>query len=353
MMFRNIPNRGKNMKPLFPVLAAFGLVAAAGTAEAQSVLDKVIERGTLNCGTDNTSPGFGYLNTTTGAMEGFDVDQCRAVAAAVLGDAEKVNFVVVTDKSRFTAVQTGQVDVVFAHTTILPARESAITVDFLPITFWDGAGAMVKTDLGVGSFDELDGAVLCTTQGSGTEATIAGILAEKGWQNEVLTYENLEKLFGAFSSDRCNVMMTDKSALASWRGNSPDPAAYTILPETLGKSPFGGFVAPNDSRWRNALRWISYGLIEAEERGITSQNHAEVEAGTSANDKKFLGIEGSFGPDFGLPATFMADAIAQVGNYAEIYDRNIGPETPYSITRPGTLNALARDGGVLISPLWE
>ncbi len=341
------------MKLLLPMFAAIGLAAMAAPAVAESVLDKVIARGTLNCGTDNTSPGFGYLNTKTGEMEGFDVDQCRAVAAAVLGDAKKVNFVVVTDKSRFTALQTGQVDVVFAHTTILPARESAITIDFLPITFWDGAGAMVKSELGVKSFDELKDAVLCTTQGSGTEATIAGVLAEKGWKNEVLTYENLEKLFGALSSGRCNVMMTDKSALASWRGNSPDPAAYTILPETLGKSPFGGFVVQNDSRWRNALRWVSYGLIEAEERGITSKNYEDVKAGTNSAAKKFLGYEGTFGPDFGLPATFMADVISQVGNYGEIYDRNIGPETPYAITRPGTLNALFSDGGVLISPLWE
>jgi general L-amino acid transport system substrate-binding protein len=275
------------------------------------------------------------------------------VAAAVLGDATKVNYVVVTDKSRFTAVQTGQADVIFAHTTIKPARESAITVDFLPITFWDGTGAMMKTVDAVGSFDELEGAVLCTTQGSGTEGTIATLLAQKGWTNEVLTYENLEKLFGALSSDRCNVMMTDKSALAAWRGNAPDPAEYTILPDMLGKSPFGGFVAANDSRWRNALRWISYALIEAEERGVTSDNLEEFKASPDLDTKKFLGFEGSYGPDFGLPATFVSDMITQVGNYGEIYERNIGPDTPYAISRPGTLNALHSGGGVLISPLWN
>ena len=329
------------------------IVAAASPVAAQSVLEKVIARGTLNCGTDNTAPGFGYLNTKTGKMEGFDVDQCRAVAAAVLGDVSRVNYVAVTDKSRFTAIQSGQVDVVFAHTTVKPARESAISVDFLPITFWDGTGAMMKTESAVESFDELEDAVLCTTQGSGTETTIATLLAQKGWANEVLTYENLEKLFGALSSDRCNVMMTDKSALAAWRGNAPDPKQYTILSETLGKSPFAGFVAANDSRWRNALRWITYALIEAEERGITSRNLEESKGTTDIDTKKFLGFEGSYGPDFGLPASFVADMIAQVGNYGEIYDRNIGPDTPYAISRSGTLNALHTDGGVLISPLWN
>lgn len=333
--------------------AILATTAIVGPAAAESVLDKVVARGALNCGTDNTAPGFGYLDTKTGKMEGLDVDLCRAVAAAVLGKADAVNYVVVTDKSRFTAVQTGQADVIFAHTTVKPARESAIAVDFLPILFWDGTGAMMKTEDAVASFDELEGATLCTTQGSATEGAIATVLAQKGWDNEVLTYENLEKLFGALSSDRCAVMMTDKSALAAWRGNAPDPKVYTILPDTLGKAPFAGFVAANDSRWRNALRWISYGLIEAEERGVTSANTEEFKTSADIDTKKFLGFEGSYGPDFGLPVSFVADMITQVGNYGEIYDRNIGPDTPYAITRDNTLNALHGDGGVMISPLWN
>lgn len=340
------------MKQLLPALALGAVAAMAMPAAAESVLDKVIARGTLNCGTDNTAPGFGYLDTKTGKMTGFDVDMCRAVAAAVLGDAGKVNFVTVTDKSRFTAVQTGQVDVVFAHTTVKPARESAITIDFLPILYWDGTGVMMKTGAAVESFDDLEGAVICTTQGSGTEATIASNLAARGWKNEVLTYENLEKLFGALSSDRCNAMMTDKSALAAWRGNAAKPEDYTILSDTLEKSPFAGFVAANDSRWRNALRWISFALIEAEERGITTANVAEQAATGSNNTKKFLGSEGSFGPDFGLPADFVAQLLRQVGNYGELYDRNIGPNTPFYIKREGTANALQKDGGAMISPVW-
>lgn len=336
------------------LLAIAGAVALLSAASASAgVLDTVLERGTLNCGTDNTAPGFGYLNTTTGEMEGLDVDFCHAVAAAVLGDASKVNFVTVTDKSRFTAVQTGQVDVVFAHTTVTQARESAITVDFLPMNFWDGTGAMVKTALGVSSIDELDGANLCTTQGSSTEAAISNLLKAKGWKNDVLTYENLEKLFAALDSGRCDAMFTDKSALAAWRANSASPADYVVLPEMIEKSPFAGFVVANDSRWRNALRWVTFALIQAEESGIGSANVDEMKASDDPIIRKFLGVEGTTGADFGLPADFVAAMLKQVGNYGEIYDRNLGPDTTLAIPRAGTPNALWTEGGVMISPLWN
>ncbi|MCL4068114.1 transporter substrate-binding domain-containing protein [Pseudomonas sp. GX19020] len=337
----------------FHKVALTAVAVLTSTPAFAGVLDDVLARGILNCGTDNTAPGFGYLNTTTGAMEGLDVDFCRAVAAAVLGDATKVNYVTVTDKSRFTAVQSGQVDVVFAHTTLKPARESAITVDFLPIMFWDGTGVMVKTASGVESIDDLNGANLCTTQGSATETTIANIITANGWKNQVLTYENLEKLFGALTSGRCDAMFTDKSALAAWRGNSAVPEDLTILPEIVEKSPFAGFVAANDSRWRNALRWISYGVVQAEEWGINSTNTEEKKAAAEPAIRKFLGVEGTTGADLGIPADFMAQVITQVGNYGEIYERNLGPDTIVAIDRKGTLNALWTDGGAIISPLWD
>lgn len=337
------------------ILAATSIVAlafCAGVAHAD-ILDDVLERGELACGTDNTAPGFGYLNTTTGEMEGLDVDYCRAVAAAVLGDAAKVKFVNVTDKSRFTAVQTGQVDVVFAHTTLTPTRESAIDVDFLPINFWDGTAPMVLADLGVTSIDELDGANLCTTQGSSTEAALSNLLKARGWNNSVLTYENLEKLFGALTSGRCDAMFTDKSALAAWRANSANPDDYVILPEIIEKSPFAGFVQVNDSRWRNVLRWINFGLIEAEERGLSSENLDEALKDEDPVMRKFLGLEGTYGEDFGIPADFIAQMIRQVGNYGEIYERNLGPESTVYIEREGTANALWVNGGAMMSPVWN
>lgn len=330
-----------------------GLAFTASQASA-SVLDTVKQRGTLNCGTDNTAPGFGYLNTTTGQMEGLDVDFCKAVAAAVLGDASKVKFVTVTDKSRFDAVLTNQVDVVFAHTTIKPARESSIAIDFLPINFYDGTGIMVKTDSGVAKFDDLDGATICTTQGSATETVLTGAFKARGWTNsKVLTYENLEKLFAALNAGRCNAMSTDKSALAAWAGNSPKPANYLILADTLDKSPFGGFVAANDSKWRNALRWTSYGLFQAEESEITQANLDEKLKSEDPFVQKFLGVGGGYGKDFGLSDDFVAQAIKAVGNYGEIYNRNLGPDTKMFLDRKGTPNALWTEGGAIYSPLWN
>jgi general L-amino acid transport system substrate-binding protein len=345
------------MKPIAQALrgiTALIVIAAASQANAAgSVLDTVKQRGVLNCGTDNSAPGFGYLNTKTGEMEGLDVDLCRAVAAAVLGDSKKVKFVTVTDKSRFNAVQTNQVDVVFAHTTVKPGRESAITVDFLPIYFYDGNGVMVKGNR-IKSVKELNGATLCTTQGSATEQTLAGYIKAQGWSasTKVLTYENLEKLFAAMESGRCVGMSTDRSALASWKANAPKTADYTILPEMLDKSPFAGFTVANDSRWRNALRWITYATFQAEESRISSKSLNESLKSADPFVQKFLGVNGSFGPDFGLPADFVTKIVGQVGNFGEIYERNLGPRTPNYIDRKGTLNAPWSEGGALYSPPW-
>lgn len=333
-------------------------VAAVATAwisgASAGVLDNVKQRGVLNCGTDNTAPGFGYLNTKTNKIEGLDADFCRAIAAAVLGDGNKVNFVIVTDKSRFNAVQTGQVDVVFAHTTVKPVRESAIGIDFLPIIFYDGTGVMVKTSSGVKAVKELEGATICTTQGSGTESTLALVIKQNGFKStKVLTFENLEKLFAALQGDRCNAMSTDKSALASWRGNSAKPDDYTILADTLDKSPFAGFVAANDSKWRNLLRWATFALFQAEEWDITAANVAEKAKGDDAFIKKFLGSSGGFGKDFGVADDFIVSMIKAVGNYGELYDRNLGPKTPYFIDRAGTPNAMWTKGGSEYSPPWN
>ncbi|MBP0622338.1 transporter substrate-binding domain-containing protein [Cupriavidus consociatus] len=336
-------------------LLAAALVAVVTTPAhaGTSLLDTVKQRGVLNCGTDNSTPGFGYLNTKTGQLEGIDVDLCRAVAAAVLGDAKKVKFIVVTDKSRFNAVQTNQVDVVFAHTTVKPGRESAITVDFLPIYFYDGNGVMVKGDK-IKSVKELNGATICTTQGSATEQTLAGYIKAEGWNpsTKVLTYENLEKLFAAMESGRCNGMATDRSALASWKANAPKPQDYTILPESLDKSPFAGFIVANDSRWRNALRWIMFATFQAEESKIDSKTIGQAQKSKDPFVQKFLGVNGSFGPDFGLPADFVSKVVGQVGNFGEIYNRNLGPTTPYAIGRRGTPNALWSEGGAIYSPPW-
>lgn len=335
-------------------LIAASIMAAGSAHAATSTIEKVKERGMLNCGTDDTAPGFGYLNPATGKMEGMDVDMCKAVAAAVLGDASKVNFVHVTAKSRFTALQANLVDVVYDYTTVLSARDANIGIDFLPVYFWDGTGVMVKSDANLSNLGEMEGATLCTIQGSGNETIISSYIKEHAWKAEtpVLTFDNLEKVFAALNAGRCNAMITDKSSLAAYRGNSVNPEAYTILPETLLKSPFAGFVLENDSKWRDALSWITYALFQAEESDISQASLEEAKKSADPFVRKFLGVSDGFGSQFGLSDQFAAQTISQVGNYSDIYERNIGPSTPFSIPRKGTSNAAAKDGGLLISPSW-
>jgi general L-amino acid transport system substrate-binding protein len=334
--------------------AVASFVGSHPAAAQESHINTVKARGTLLCGTDNTTPGFGYLNTKTGTLEGMDVDMCRAVAAAVLGSPDKVKFIIVTDKSRFNALQTGQTDVVFAHTTVTPTRESAIGVSFLPITFYDGTGALVKKSLGVGHIAELDGATICTTQGSATEVMWSAYIKAHGWKasTKVLTYQDTDKLYAAFETGRCDVMSTDKSALAGWKGNSSKPDSLVILPETMDKEPLAGFAAGNDPKWHTALRWVIFATFEAEEHDINSKSLGSSLKTSDPYLQKFLGVNGTLGTQLGLPADFVQKVISSVGNYGEIYNRNLGPKSPYAIEREGSQNAEWNHGGLLYSPPW-
>lgn len=346
--------RNRHLAGAAVAMLAFAVGLPAAQAADESHLDTVKARGTLLCGTDNTTPGFGYLNTKTGKMEGIDVDFCRAAAAAVLGDANKVQYVIVTDKSRFNALRTGQADVVFAHTTVTTTRESAIGISFLPITFYDGNGALVKSSLKAKKIADLNGATVCTTQGSSTEVMWAAYFKAHNWKtsSKVLTYQDTDKLFAALNSGRCDIMSTDKSALAAWKGNSPNPASYQILPEALDKSPLAGFTVGNDPKWNTALKWVVLSTFQAEEYKITSSNLAESLKSSDPNVSKFLGVSGTFGKDLGLQPDFVQKVINSVGNYGDIYDRNVGPKTPYAIERKGSPNALWTEGGLNYSPPW-
>ncbi|UVK48043.1 transporter substrate-binding domain-containing protein (plasmid) [Mesorhizobium sp. AR07] len=333
---------------------ALALAFAATPSAHASVLDDVKQRGILNCAIDNTIPGFSYLNPKTAKLEGLDIDLCRATAAAVLGSPDKVSFIIVTAKSRFNAVTTGQADVAYLPTTVYPVRESAISIDFLPIYFYDGGGFMVKASSGVKTLEDLSGGTICTTQGSGTEVTLANLFKAKNVANiNVLTFDADDKIFAALGNGRCNAMATDRTALAGWRASSPNPADYNILKESTGKSPFAGFVVANDSKWRNLLRWTIFALFQAEEWGITTANLGEMQKSPDPVIQKFLGVNGGFGTDFHVSDSFVADMIKAVGNYGEMYDRNLGPDTPYSLDRTGTPNASWVNGGLLFSAPWE
>ncbi len=331
-------------------LVAVLLVGALGFAQ-QSRMDVVLERGKLICGVNNVAPGFGFLNEQTGRFEGFDIDFCRAVAAALFDDPDAVEFVPLTAKARFSAIQTGEVDVVFRNTTITVSRDSSVGVDFLPVNFYDGQGVMVKKELGVTSVFELEGATVCTNQGTTTEKNWTDFVRAQGWQGgQLLTFEDFSKVFNAFISGRCDAATTDKSGLAGWKAQAPNPDEIVILPETISKEPLAGFTFQNDSKWRDALTWIVYAMIQAEEFGITSENVDEFLKSDSPAIRRFLGVEGKFGEDLGLPNDFVVRILRHVGNYGEVYNRHLGPESPFFIPREGSLNELWTRGGLLYAP---
>ena len=320
-----------------------------------SYLQTVKNRGHLICGTDNTKPGFGYQNPKTGKLEGLDVDFCRAIAAALFNNPNKVKYVILTDKNRFNAIQTGEVDVVFFHTTITLTRSSTVGADFLPVNFYDGTGVMVKRSLGVKHVSGLNGATICTTQGSSTQKQWSNYINAHHWNKstKVLTYRDLSKLFDALKSGRCDAMTTDASALAGWKGNAANPNDYIILPKLIAKSPLAGLTGQDQPEWHNALTWIVYATIQAEEYGITSHNINKFLKTNNPAIKEFLGETGTLGKDLGLPNDFVKNIISDVGNYGQIYERNLGPSKPWHIKRAGSLNALWTHGGLMYSPLFQ
>ena len=328
-------------------------VLIGGLAFAQtSRLDTVIERGRLICGVNAVNPGFGFLDEATSTYTGFDTDFCRAVAAALFDDPDLVEFVPLTGSVRFSAIQAGEVDVVFRNTTMTITRDTETGADFLPVNFYDGQGVMVSSSLGVDTVYDLEGAIVCTNQGSTTEANWTDFVRNQGWEgNQLLTFEDLSRTFAAFHGGRCDAITSDKSQLVGVRASVEDPDAYVILPETLSKEPLAGFTFQNDSKWRGALSWIVQALIQAEEFGITSENYADM-----ANDpdnvavRRFLGSDGALGAEYGLPVGFVSRILEHVGNYGEVYDRHLGPASEFHIPRAGSFNDLYTRGGLLYAP---
>src|SRR5690606_15946680 len=327
------------------------VMALTAVASAQSRLDTVMDRGRLICGVNAVNPGFGFLDESTGTYAGFDTDYCRAVAAALFDDPSAVEFVPLSGGVRFSAIQTGEVDVVSRTTTQTLTRDSENAVDFLPVNFHDGQGVMVRSDLGVSSVFELEGATVCTNQGSTTEANWTDLVRNEGWVGgQLLTFEDLARTFAAFHGGRCDAITSDKSQLVGVRASVPDADAFVILPESLSKEPLGGFTFQNDSTWHGALSWIVYSLVEAEALGVTSSNVDEQLNSDDIAVRRFLGSEGTLGAEFGLPVGFVANVIRHVGNYGELYDAHFGEGSPFPIPRAGTLNELHSRGGLMFSP---
>lgn len=321
---------------------------AAPAAQAGGRLQTVKDRGTLICGVHGQLPGFGSLDAE-GNFVGFDVDFCRAVAAAVLGDATKVEFRPLSAGERFTAVQTGEVDVLFRNSTWTLTRDSSeVGMEFMPVNFYDGQGMMVRKDSGITSLEDMDGATVCVQSGTTTELNLTDVFRSLGVEFEPVVFEDADPTRDAYDQGRCDGVTTDKSQLVSYLTQLANPEEHMILDVTMSKEPLAGAVAQGDPQWADAVRWVVFGLVNAEEYGVTSANLEEMKASEDPNVRRLLGVEGEMGAKLGLSNDFMANALAATGNYGEMYDRSLGPETPYNL--PRGQNALYTQGGILYAP---
>lgn len=318
----------------------------------ESLLASVQDSGVVKCGVNDAVPGFGFVDED-GGFAGFDIDFCRVIAAAVLGDADAVEFVPLTAAQRFTALQSGEIDVLVRNTTWTATRDGGEGAAFVQTTFYDGQGMMVRADDGISSLEDLEGGTICVLSGTTTELNLATRFAAGGLEYEPVPFEDNGVLQQAFEQDRCDGWTSDKSQLAGVRSAWPEgPEALVILEETFSKEPLGPAVRDGDQDWFDAVNWAVMATIQAEEFGITSDNVQEMMSSDDPNILRFLGQPGSeedpnaiFDPGLGLDPDFAVNIIEQVGNYGEIYDRTVGPDTPLGLERG--VNALWTDGGLL------
>ncbi len=320
-----------------------------------NLLQEVQDRGTLRCGVNDAVPGFGFTGEG-GEPQGFDIDFCKVIAAAVLGDAEAVEYTPLSAEQRFTALQSGEIDVLSRNTTYTASRDGTEGARFLHTTFYDGQGMMVRTDSGHTTLEDLAGETICVLSGTTTELNLESQFQARGIDYTPLAFEDNEPLQAAFVEERCGAWTSDKSQLAGIRSAWPEgqggPEALTIMDETMSKEPLGPVVADGDDAWADAVNWAIYATIQAEEFGLTSDNIAE--GSDDPEIQRFLGeaVEGEpFDAGLGLPDDFAVQIVTQVGNYGEIYDRNVGEGSALEL--PRDINALWTDGGLQYAPPYR
>jgi general L-amino acid transport system substrate-binding protein len=325
--------------------------------EGGDLLQRVTNRGNLICGVNDAVPGFGFV-TEEGEFQGFDIDYCRAVAAGILGDAEAVEFRPLTAEQRFTALQAGEVDILIRNTTWTSSRDGSEGARFLTTTFYDGQGMMVRSDSEFESLEDMDGATICVLSGTTTELNLASQFEARGLDFEPLSFEDNDTLQQAFQENRCEGWTSDLSQLAGVRSNWPEgqggPEALRLLDVVMSKEPLGPVVVDGQEDFADAVNWIVIATIQAEEFGITSENIDEQLESEDPGIRLLLGqpVEGeAFDPGLGLPTDFAVQVIRAVGNYAEIFDRNVGPETGLGLERGS--NALWIDGGLHYPPPYR
>ncbi len=320
------------------------LTFVAGAAQAGDTYNAVKQRGFVQCGVNTGLPGFSIADSK-GQWTGLDVDMCRAVAAMVFGDATKFKATPLTTQQRFTALQSGEIDVLTRNTTITMSRDTTLGLMGVGVNYYDSQGVLVKKSLGVKSATELGGAAVCVLQGTTTELNLADWFRAHKLDFKPVVINTSEEGFRTFEAGRCDVVTSDKSQLASLRASSATPDDYIILPENFSKEPLGPMVRQGDDEWFMVVRWALNALVEAEEYGITSQNVDEMTKSTNPNIQRILGVTGDMGKGLGLDKQWGYNIIKQVGNYGESFERNLGMGSPLKLERG--LNAQWADGGVL------
>jgi general L-amino acid transport system substrate-binding protein len=335
-------------EPAEPTEAPAETEGPAPAAQGGGILDAVKARGTLICGGRTDLAGFGMLDDAGNNM-GFDIDLCRAVAAAVLGDPEAIEVVPLTAADRGPALQTAEVDMLSRNVTWTASRD-AQWGNFTIIMFFDGQGFMIRKDSGITSTDQFDGATVCVTSGTTTEQNLADFFRQNDMTYEAVIFEETAAVYGAYEEGRCDITTSDKSQLASVRSGFADPDAHEILDITISKEPLTPAVPHGDDAWFDTVKIVMFALINAEELGVTQANVEEMKGSDNVNVQRLLGQEGDWGySDLGLEPEALANAIAAVGNYGEIYDRYMGPEG-IAFTLPRGPNALWTNGGLVYAP---
>ncbi len=330
-----------------------GLTACGGDAPgaaSSSLLDQIKSRGRLTCGVSGDNPGFSFVGADA-KYSGLDVDVCRAVAAALFDNPDAVEYRNLNAKERFTAVQTGEVDLLSRNTTLTASRDTSVGMAFAPIVFYDGQGMMVGKNSNIKSLKDLQGKAICTVTGTTNEQNLADKMRQMGISYKPVVFEDANLAFATYQQGRCNAITSDKSQLISRRTTLPKPDNHIILDEVLSQEPLAPAVADGDAKWADVLKWVVYALIKAEELGINSQNVADFASSDNPEIQRFLGSKGNLGEGMGLSKDFAVRIIKHVGNYGEIYDRNLGPKTKLNL--PRRQNQLWTKGGLLYSPPFK
>lgn len=337
------------IRGILSVVTLAVVTSYAVPANAQATLAQVKTRGSLNCQVGLPTPGF-YALSSDGSWSGMDVDLCRGVAAAIFDDPKKVQFQSVTSAVRFTSLANGESDMLARTTTWTAVRDTQLGLEFAAINFYDGQGFMVPKSSNITSAKSLNGATVCVLSGTTTELNLADYFRANNMTFKPVTNENVNVLVETYLGGGCDAYTNDKSGLAARRSAFPKPDDHTILPETISKEPLGPVVRHGDANWGDIVRWVLNGMIEAEELGVTSANVTQMLGSANPGIKRLLGTEGNIGEGMGLPKDFMARVLRHVGNFGEVYERNVGAKTPINIPRDGSLNALWTKGGILYAP---